>query len=82
MDNLNSLKPKDPYQAFNSYEPGFMHVDVNYLRQMPDETNRRYLFAAIDKATRWVFVQVKSHEIAEAVRLFLNALHKACSIRI
>jgi len=28
------------------YEPGFVHVDIKYLPQMPDETSRRYLFVA------------------------------------
>jgi transposase-like protein len=49
---------------------------------MPDETNRRYLFVAIDRATRWVFVQIKSHKTAAAARSFLNALHKACPIKM
>jgi hypothetical protein len=69
--NLNALKPKEPAQphkAFKSYEPGFIHIDVKYLPQMPDETNRRYLLVAIDRATRWVFVKIKSHKTAAAAR--------------
>jgi hypothetical protein len=27
---------------------------------MPDETSRRYLFVAIDRATRWVFMHIYS----------------------
>jgi transposase-like protein len=41
VGNLNALKPKEPTQphkAFKSYEPGFIHIDVKYLPQMPDET--------------------------------------------
>jgi len=30
-------------------------VDAKYLPQMPDEDHRQYLFAAIDRATRWVY---------------------------
>ena len=71
-----------PHKAFKSYEPGFIHIDVKYLPQMPGETTRRYLFVAIDRATRWVFVQIKSHKTAAAARSFLNALHKACPIRM
>ena len=29
-----------------------------------EETKRRYLFVAIDRATRWVFVAVKSDKTA------------------
>lgn len=85
VGNLNALKPKEPAQphkAFKSYEPGFIHMDVKYLPQMADESSRRYLFVAIDRATRWVFVQIKSHKTAVAARSFLNALHKACPIRM
>jgi len=39
-------------KPFKAYDPGFVHVDVKYLPQMPDEDHRQYLFAAIDRATR------------------------------
>jgi hypothetical protein len=45
-------------KTFKDYEPGFLHIDVKYLPQMPDENQRRYLFAAIDRASRWVYVEV------------------------
>ena len=85
VGNLNTHKskePTEPHKAFKSYEPGFIHIDAKYLPQMPDETNRRYLFVAIDRATRWVFVQIKSHKTAAAARSFLNAFHKACPIKM
>jgi len=49
------LAPKtrpEPRKALKTYEPGFLHVDLKYLPQMADETTRRYLFVAIDRATR------------------------------
>ena len=45
-------------------------------------SRQRYLFVAIDRVKRWVFVQIKSHKTAAAARSFLNALHKACPIKI
>ena len=57
-------------------------MDVKYLPQMQDESQRRYLFVAIDRATRWVFVQFKANKTAASARAFLKALHKACPIRI
>ena len=83
--NLNALKPREPavaHKAFKSYEPGYVHMDVKYLPQMQDESQRRYLFVAIDRATRWVFVQFKANKTAASARAFLKALHKACPIRI
>ena len=57
-------------------------MDIKYLPQMPDETRRRYLFVAIDRATRWVFVALKTDKTAASARSFLKALHKACAIKI
>jgi transposase InsO family protein len=51
-------------------------------REIPDEASTRNLFVAIDRATRWVFVQIKSQKTAAAARAFLNALHKACPIKM
>lgn len=41
-----------PRKTFKDYEPGFIHVDIKYLPQMPDEASRRYLFVAIDRGPR------------------------------
>ncbi|WP_428003790.1 IS481 family transposase [Acidovorax sp.] len=83
--NLNDLKPRGPvvtHKAFKSYEPGYVHVDVKYLPQMREESSRRYLFVAIDRATRWVFVQLKANMTGASAQAFLKALHKACPIKI
>ena len=85
VGNLNALKPaapQQPHKAFKSYEPGYLHMDVKYLPQMKDESKRRYLFVAIDRATRWVFVAIKPDKSARSAHSFLKALHKACPIKI
>jgi transposase InsO family protein len=41
----------DTTKGFKDYVPGFVHVDIKYLPQMPDETSRCYLFVAIDRAS-------------------------------
>ena len=51
----------------SDYEPGFLHMDIKHLPQMPDEQARRYLFVAIDRATRWVFMHIYVDQ-----RIFLN----------
>lgn len=76
------VAPKDPVKGFKAYEPGYVHVDVKYLPQIADESSRSYLFVAIDRATRWVFVQIKKTPTAASAEAFLKALHKACPIRI
>ena len=55
VGNLQDLVEKTPrpsHKPFKVYEPGYLHVDVKYLPQMQDETRRRTLFVAIDRATR------------------------------
>lgn len=37
-------------KSFKAYEPGYVHMDVKYLPQMQDETTRRYVVVAIDRA--------------------------------
>jgi hypothetical protein len=55
-------------KTFKDYEPGFLHVDIKYLPQMPDESSRRYLFVAIDRATRGVPTYLRRHERSQQCR--------------
>ena len=85
VGNLRDLKAtaaKPKHSAFKSYEPGYIHIDVKYLPQMADETRRRYLFVAIDRATRWVFIRIFTAKTAANARRFLRDLERACPIRI
>lgn len=85
VGNLRDLIPKEakaPSKAFKAYAPGFLHMDVKYLPQMEDETRRRYLFVAIDRATRWVYLEVKEDKTARSARAFLQNLFHACPIHI
>ncbi|MEW6037697.1 MAG: IS481 family transposase [Pseudomonadota bacterium] len=82
--NLKALRPpveRPATKPFKAYEPGFVHLDVKYLPALHGEP-RRYLFVAIDRATRWVFIALKPNKTAAAARAFLHALHKACPIKI
>ena len=73
--------PKPDAQPFKAYEPGYVHVDVKYLPQRADETARRYVFVAIDRATRWVFIAIKKNRTAVSARAFLRELAKAAPFR-
>ena len=75
-------KTPSTVKAFKAYEPGYVHVDLKYLPQMADETTRRYVFVAIDRATRWVFIAIKSHKTAAAARSFLSAMAKAAPMKL
>lgn len=45
------------------------------------ETSRRYLFVAIDRATRWAYRAISPNKTA-ATKAVLNARHQVCPIRI
>ena len=69
-------------KTFKDYEPGFVHIDIKYLPQMPDETSRRYLFVAIDRATRWIFLHIY-HDMNDTSSIdFLRRLKDASPIKI
>jgi transposase InsO family protein len=57
-------------------------VDTKYLPQMPDERARRYLFVAIDRATRWVFLRIYAHQDEAAATDFPRQLCQAALKRI
>ena len=81
VGNLRDMKAKAPrpkHSAFKAYEPGYLHIDVKYLPQMADENRRRYLFVAIDRATRWVFIRIFNAKTAANARHFLRDLDRAC----
>ena len=54
VNNLRELQdeargeapPQSAPRRFKDYAPGFVHVDIKYLPQMPDETARRYLYVS------------------------------------
>ena len=63
-----SSKPK----SFKDYKPGFIHADVKYLPKMPDEKRRKYMFAAIDRATRSVYIETHPNKSAKTAKGFLQ----------
>ena len=88
MARLEDVIPKadgetiSPKKTFKDYEPGFVHIDIKYLPQMPDETSRRYLFVAIDRATRWVFMHIYKDMTDKSSVDFLRRLKLASPIKI
>lgn len=88
MSRLSDITPKAEGESlpakktFKDYEPGFLHIDIKYLPQMPDETSRRYLFVAIDRATRWVFMHIYGDMSDSSSVDFLRRLKRASPIKI
>jgi len=87
VSDLKALQPEvegqaKPAKTFKDYEPGFVHVDIKYLPQMPDEAQRRYLFVAIDRATRWVYLRTYRDQSEASASDFLRRLAQAAPMRI
>jgi transposase InsO family protein len=78
----NETEAPGKKKTFKDYEPGFIHIDIKYLPQMPDETTRRYLFVAIDRATRWVFMEIYSDQTEGSSVDFLSKVRTACPVKI
>ena len=49
---------------------------------MPDKTQRRCLFVAIDRATRWVFVHIDADQSEASSCDFLRRLNQAAPMKI
>jgi transposase InsO family protein len=87
VSDLKTLLPElegqaKPLKTFKDYEPGFLHIDIKYLPQMPDETQSRYLFVAIDRATRWVFMRTYRDQSERSSTDFLRRLKPAAPMEI
>lgn len=87
VSNLNSLYPKEEKEpgkekTFKDYDPGYLHIDVKYLPRMPDEQERCYLFVAIDRATRWVYMEIMKDKSSKSASLFLTNLKKKVPFKI
>jgi transposase-like protein len=58
-------------QAFKTASPcGFIHLDIKYLSTL--EGKRAYAFVAIDRATRYVYVEILYERSGAAARAFLE----------
>jgi transposase len=76
-EGLNRLppaeRPRKPHNAFKEYEVGLVHMDVKHLPKLQDRdgvTRKRYLYVAIDRASRSVHLAVKDDETAASAVAF------------
>lgn len=62
---------REKHKRFKSYEPGFIHIDLTYIPQL--EKTKKYLYVAIDRATRMVHLELKPDKSAKSAEEFLQA---------
>ena len=68
--------------TFKLYEPGYVHIDIKFLPQMADEDKHRYLFVAIDRATRLVYFEIFDNKTADNAATFLKKVHDFYDFKI
>ena len=66
--------------TFRDYEPGLLHADIKALPRMPARNSGDYLFVAIDRAIRWVFMHIYADKVSKQ-RGLLNQLERAAPVR-
>lgn len=69
--HLNRLteKEKRAFMKFAAYPPGFLHIDCFYLPKLNGK--RAYVYLAVDRATRLIFLRVYPRKNREAAADFL-----------
>src|SRR6478672_840643 len=88
-EGLNRLPPAEkarkPHGSFKDYEVGFIHVDVKHLPKLQDcdrVLRKRYLYVAIDRASRYVHLAVKDNETTASAVAFLDEALAAFSFKV
>ena len=68
--NAKPEEEKEKLKKFKEYEPGYLHIDVTYLPKL--DGLKRYLFVAIDRATRTMLYLVYDHKTADCTQDFFE----------
>ena len=78
-------RARKPNGTFKDYDLGFVHVDVKHLpklRTQDGESRKRYLYVAIDRASRFVHLAVKDDETTASAVAFLNEAVRAFPFQV
>jgi transposase InsO family protein len=88
-EGLGRLPPasrsRKPNGTFKDYDLGFVHVDVKHLpklRTSNGESRKRYLYVAIDRASRFVHLAVKEDETERSAVAFLKEAVRAFPFQV
>jgi transposase InsO family protein len=88
-EGLGRLPPADrarrSHSRFKDYDLGFVHVDVKHLpklRTQDGQSRKRYLYVAIDRASRFVHLAVKDDETTASAVAFLKEAVQAFPFQV
>src|SRR3982751_6555775 len=78
-EGLGRLPPasraRRAHSRFKAYDLGFVHMDIKHLpklRAQDGQSRKRYLYVAIDRASRFVHLAVKDDETERSAVAFLK----------
>lgn len=74
ISRLPDMKGDKPKKKFRKYPIGYFHIDIAEVRT---EEGRLYLFVAIDRTSKFAFVQLAERANTKVASAFLDALVKA-----
>lgn len=78
-----SVLPKDTEKTkrskFKEYPIGFVHIDITEVRI---DKQKRYIFVAIDRATKYIYAEIYDRMTQENSCIFLRNLIKNCPFKI
>ncbi len=66
-------------KPFKSYPIGDLHVDITELRT---EEGKQYLFVAIDRMSKYIYIELCQRMTQDNAVLFLQNLQKDCVFKI
>jgi transposase-like protein len=66
-------------KPFKSYPIGYLHVDITELRT---DEGKQYLFVAIDRMTKYIYIELYQRMTQNNAVLFLQNLQKDCVFKI
>jgi transposase/transposase-like protein len=78
----NAPKDKKKHSQFADYPIGYVHIDVKYMPKLVNEEKRKYLFVAIERNTRYVYIALKDNKNKQCACEFLNECIKFFPFKI
>ena len=71
LEDLLPEEEKKTTKTFKSYEPGYVHIDTAQINLGKEKW---YLFVAIDRATRYAYIEVHDNKTMQSATEFLETV--------
>ncbi len=63
-------KEKRKTKKFKEYDPWYVHIDISYWPKI--DGKKQYIYVAIDRATRLIYIEIHENKKAETAAIFLK----------